>query len=831
MVSRRKFEAHEAVPPEWQLRPRIQVISNMPIPSVLPRMDEAEVVEPHIQMTPSVQKPVPESSTSQQAPLPIRSSPTSGIESVPNQSIDPITPTVTRKPIEDTVPSETTAIAPPPPSPLPSLPPQLPPSTTVEATGNIIEPRRSMRTNAGKNPSRYASMAVEDAVDLDGLYVESYREITSMMTQSDPERDESDNIETVTSYRISLREALTQGSPQRQRLAQIAMDDEINSLHRMKVFKYVKDADMPQNHRNRVVPCHMFMKEKLNADGSYQKMKARYVAGGNHVDQSLIGDTKAPTARSISVMALLCRAAIKGHPIGSGDITSAFLVPDIDQNVEEDIQYVRISKAMATEFVRLHPELKEYLNSKGELLARLLKWLYGLPQSAERFATHLSATMTRLGFVPFTGDKCMYSKGTMLVVAHVDDLLFTGSPNEMNEFKRQISRQYSINMQEGDRHSYLGLNIQRGKLRNEADYVIRVTQNGYIRELVNKFAVIVNKYYPPGRMPETPTNNKFCEASPADTPKANSKTYASLVMSLMFLARYTRPDLLFPCSVLSTWCSDPDIIHMKKACRVFKYAAISGDIGITFKKKPIKSTIGADAGHHIHADGRGHGGHTSSLGSGVIFTRSYKVKMTTLSSTETEFCVASDATKIARYVNDLCDFMGTPVRPSELIQDNTSAIWLSKNDGSFARNAHLISRFNFVKEAERDGEIVIKYVNTSNMYPDLLTKPGHSIEEIHRHLQAMGMTMRRSSEGENGPVWSIEGIHDAHNHDSDTEETATAPNRVEGVPNAVEGVAITEQATDKEHHDARNTTVQQPRSSAARARTSSKHLQRNGKRS
>jgi hypothetical protein len=61
-----------------------------------------------------------------------------------------------------------------------------------------------MRTNAGKNPSRYASMAVEDAVDLDGLYVESYREITSMMTQSDPERDESNNIETVTSYRISL---------------------------------------------------------------------------------------------------------------------------------------------------------------------------------------------------------------------------------------------------------------------------------------------------------------------------------------------------------------------------------------------------------------------------------------------------------------------------------------------------------------------------------------------------------------------------------------------------------------------------------------------------
>jgi hypothetical protein len=173
--------------------------------------------------------------------------------------------------------------------------------------------------------------------------------------------------------------------------------------------------------------------------------------------------------------------------------------------------------------------------------------------------------------------------------------------------------------------------------------------------------------------------------------------------------------------------------------------------------------------------------------------------------------------------------MGTPARPTELIQDNTSAIWLSNNDGSFARNAHLISRFNFVKEAVRDGEIVIKYVNTSDMYPDLLTKPGHSIEEIHRHLQAMGMTMRRSSEGENGPVWSIEGIHDAHNHEGDAEETTTTPSRVEGVPNAAGGVTTTAKAAKQVH--AQDTTVQQPRSSASRARTSSKHLQRNGKRS
>jgi hypothetical protein len=484
----------------------------------------------------------------------------------------------------------------------------------------------------------------------------------------------------------------------------------------------------------------MFLKEKFDAEGKLVKHKARLVAGGNYVDQTGIGDTKAPTARSISVMTAINRAAILGHEIGTGDIATAFLIPEVDQNREVDVQYVYIPPMVAKILADRDPIAKPFIDKNGRLLGRLLRWLYGLPQSAERFATHLTGTLSDLGFTAFSGDKCMYIRDGMLLVAHVDDLLFTGPTDQMKRFQLQIKGKYKINFQEGDRHSYLGLDIQRAIRQGDTSFSIRVTQNGYKTDVVNRFKEAVQQYLPGNKWPTTPCTGNFCDKSAEDSPPVDTHLYVSLVMSMMYLARFTRPDILFACTILSTWSTKPDETHMKRACRVLKYIAVSGNKGLLFKKRPAKCIMGADAGHAIHTDGRGHGGHTCNLGSAVIWVRSYKVKMITLSSTETEFCVVSDLTKIAKYVNEMCDFIGIPVRPCEVLQDNTSAIWLSSNEGSFTRTAHLLIRRNYVKEAILEGEITIVHLPTASMYPDILTKPNHTEEEIARHLSAMGMS-------------------------------------------------------------------------------------------
>lgn len=739
IYSRRKFIPHNTYPEEWGYAKSIKMGRSTPVPSTrrddpdptiaaAPTMTPNPIGHPDGKARPMVpDTPTPEAHEGQSDPPSI----------IPDgeqiHQSEPPRPSLT-EPIRPATPVKTTP---------PTQPTQIPPPAP--------EPRRSSRLGAGTKPDRYANMSI--AEQYGDLYAEYGPDIYALLSAGQDTGDKVEAPYTITSYRLSLKQALTTGPEERQRMSKTAMEEEIRSLHNAKVFKWVHFDDLPENHKNRTCPSHMFMKEKYNADGSYQKMKARLVAGGNYVDTTLIGDTKAPTARSISVMIALNRAVILSHEINTGDISTAFLIPDVPQDREVDVQYVYIPASVAAVLVRLYPEVKRFLDSKGRLLGRLQKWLYGLPQSAERFATHLTGTMSELGFTRFIGDKCLFIRDKLMVVAHVDDLLFTGPKDQMKNFRYEIGHKYQINFQDGDRHSYLGLDIRRAPAKEgEQAYAIRVTQNGYRADVVSRFKELCDEYIPADRIPLTPTGPDFCDESKENTPSVSVNKYASLVMSMMYLARFTRPDILFACTVLSTWASKPDKTHMKKACRVLKYLAGSGNKGLTFRKAPLKCTMGADAGHAIHSDGRGHGGHTCSLGSAVIWVRSYKVKMITLSSTETEFCVLSDLSKIAIYVNAMCDFIGIPVRPTEVLQDNTSAIWLSANEGSFTRTAHLLIRRNFVKEAILEGEIKVMHLPTASMYPDLLTKPNHSEDEIRRHMLAMGMTTLKDDVNPNGGV-------------------------------------------------------------------------------
>ncbi len=76
---------------------------------------------------------------------------------------------------------------------------------------------------------------------------------------------------------------------------------------------------------------------------------------------------------------------------------------------------------------------------------------------------------------------------------------------------------------------------------------------------------------------------------------------------------------------------------MGQALRIVKYLARDPKIGITFDgNKELKPAIFADASHAIHHDGQGQAGIVLSLGSGPINCRSFKLKMVTKTSSESE---------------------------------------------------------------------------------------------------------------------------------------------------------------------------------------------------
>jgi hypothetical protein len=156
------------------------------------------------------------------------------------------------------------------------------------------------------------------------------------------------------------------------------------------------------------------------------------------VNERSVGETNAPTVNPFTVFFMLNVAAQYGLELLTADIKGAYLIPDIVEGSEPDT-YVWLEKTLTEIFVRLYPELKQYVSPSGRLVFRLRKYLYGLPQAAFHFHQHLSDTMRQLGFVQLISDKCMWKRGDGImrtfVCAHVDDLIVIGRPEVLQVFE------------------------------------------------------------------------------------------------------------------------------------------------------------------------------------------------------------------------------------------------------------------------------------------------------------------------------------------------------------------------------------------------------------
>jgi hypothetical protein len=175
-----------------------------------------------------------------------------------------------------------------------------------------------------------------------------------------------------------------------------------------------------------------------------------------------------------------------------------------------------------------------------------------------------------------------------------------------------------------------------------------------------------------------------------------------------------------------------------------KYLKSTPNYALVYKRGTtgsIAPVIFSDASHGSHADGRGHGAIMVSLGSASIYFRSFKLKLTTLSSTESEHVALCEAATLAVWLKSTLNSLGLGDRVIKVYQDNTSTIWMTANQGNFARNKHLLIRRNFVKEQVTEGVLTVHYRHTSSLPADMGTKPKPK-KPMQRDMMLTGMEVR-----------------------------------------------------------------------------------------
>ena len=280
-----------------------------------------------------------------------------------------------------------------------------------------------------------------------------------------------------------------------------------------------------------------------------------------------------------------------------------------------------------------------------------------------------------------------------------------------------------------DLHWFLAMRILRSEDK------ITVDQEKYIENLLEQFNMTNCKpKATPGEI-----NSKLVKNN-GEHLLVDTKLYRSLVGSLLYIGKQTRPDILNVVNQLSRFFKKPDNTHWKAAKDVLRYLKGTINLRLTFIKNSSMKLVGdADADWSGDFDNRKStaGYYFKFQGNGAAISWGVKKQSTVaLSSTEAEYQAMPAAVQKAIYLRSLMKDFGYPMKePTQIGEDNQSCMKMCHNPVMHKRSKHIDTKLHFIRERVENGEVGISYIPTDSMTADILTKSLLRVKvEKHRYV-------------------------------------------------------------------------------------------------
>jgi len=495
---------------------------------------------------------------------------------------------------------------------------------------------------------------------------------------------------------------------------------EILQMHSKGVWSGVRMKDLSFKQRKSIISSSMFLKEKYRADGTFEKLKARLVAGGHQQDRTLFedGGSTSPTISTSSVFILAAIAATENRAVATIDVPGAYLNADMPESEEV---LMRLDPYITRVLTKIAPEYEEFRDEKGRAVVKLKKALYGCIQSAKLWYEELTGQLMKIGFSKNRMDECVLNRverdGTQTTVGiHVDDM-FVSNAHEYNidQLVMQLNDVYDgLSVCRGRKLNYLGMHMDFTRSKHA-----RIDMNTYIDELLT--------FTETTGVAKTPASScLFTVNDDAEPLNEEEKAwFHTTVAKAYYLGKRVRPETLAALAFLVTRVSSPTQQDKAKLIRLLQYLNGTRKLGLTLGgDQDITIMASVDASYGVHGDFKSHTGCVIGVGRGVIYAKSGKQRINTKSSTEAELVGLSDMIGQITWTRNLLTEQGYKLPPTPVGQDNLSTIALIKNGKSNSeRTRHIGIRFFFVKDRVDSGDIQVKYVPTEEMVADILTKP------------------------------------------------------------------------------------------------------------
>lgn len=192
----------------------------------------------------------------------------------------------------------------------------------------------------------------------------------------------------------------------------------------------------------------------------------------------------------------------------------------------------------------------------------------------------------------------------------------------------------------------------------------------------------------------------------------------------MYLAVATRPEIAYTVNWLSQFndCYRKD--HWVAAKRAIRYLHGTLNLGLTYQKtgSPLKGFVDTDWANCMDGQ-RSYTGCVYIFGDAVISWKAKKQRTVAVSSTEAEYMGLAEAAKEALHLERFLVELSLQVPKSVKIYNaNQGALKLARSQVFHNRTKHIDMSHHSVQEILKSGVINLKYLQTTEMIADVLTK-------------------------------------------------------------------------------------------------------------
>ena len=512
----------------------------------------------------------------------------------------------------------------------------------------------------------------------------------------------------------NFREAWDHPDPSQRDKWRQAIRKELGDMNKRGVWRKIKRSEVPRDRR--CVKCKWVFKIKRNG-----VFRARLVACGySQIAGVDFTENYAPVINDVTFRILLIAMIVwklEGKII---DVETAFLHGDLDEDIYMDCP--------------------EGLEANEDECLQLLKTIYGLVQAARQYFKKFGTGLKSIGFEGGQADPCLMMKqegnDRIYVGTYVDDNVCVGTQQLIDDTIKKLKNiGFELKVMD-DFTDYLSCEIVFSEDRSKA----WIGQPHLLKKLENKFSELtkgLTLYKTPG----TPGHN--ITRPTADSDKINAseqKLYRSGVGMLLYLVKYSRPDIANAVRELSKSMDGATKGSFRELLRVIKFVLDTKDKGLRIEPKGqidewdlvmlSDSDYAGDQETRISVSG-----FILYLMGVAISWRSKGQKSVTLSSSEAEFVALSEAAKEIKFVVQILQSMKIPVRIPVVVRvDNVGAIFMTENVTTSNRTRHVDIRYHFVREFVEDGFIKIIFVKTADNDADIFTKNVNG-ETYDRHAK------------------------------------------------------------------------------------------------